>query len=261
MLLNHAGVNVTELSGDHAHRSSGHCEVRGVRVPEHVKRGGRRNARRLARGGYWALLMRGAPRLAIIAQEDVCVGAVRGPACEQLTSVVSQHDVARLATLGLPNRQCAGVWIEIAAFAAGQLGIATRSQKRGLHQLAEVCWTRADKPLRFVGGQIADHRFVDAFEGGDLAPGSVGGYSARAESTVEGGLQLCLRSKGNLLGWVPAEAPFHLGADVIAVMPHTTVDLRAFFASFLARFLACFAAEFSSMLFTQSGVNLPKRRK
>jgi hypothetical protein len=40
MLLDHARVSVTELSGDHARRSSGHCQVRRVRVPEHVKRGG-----------------------------------------------------------------------------------------------------------------------------------------------------------------------------------------------------------------------------
>jgi hypothetical protein len=120
MLLDHARVNVTELSRDHTHGRSGHCQVRGVCVPEHVKRGRRRDARGLARVGYGALLMGGAPGVAIIAQEDACfLGVARRPACKQPASVLRQDNVARLATLGLPNRQRASLLVEVGACEAG----------------------------------------------------------------------------------------------------------------------------------------------
>ena len=73
--------------------------------------------------------------------------AARTMTPEESSTFLRQHHMARLAALALPDRQRAGVGIEVAHFQLGKLAVAAAGFQPGAHQRAKIWFARVDEPL------------------------------------------------------------------------------------------------------------------
>ena len=74
--------------------------------------------------------------------------AARTMTPEKSSTLIRQHHIARLAGLGLPDRQRGGIRIEIADLEPDQLAVPASGFQPGAHQRAEFWIARVDQPLR-----------------------------------------------------------------------------------------------------------------
>lgn len=67
-------------------------------------------------------------------------------------ALLRQYDMARRAGLGLPDRQRAGIRIEVADLQPGKLAVAAAGLQPGAHQSAEFHVAGIQQPLRLSDG-------------------------------------------------------------------------------------------------------------
>jgi len=75
MLFGHAGFDVTELLGDHAHGNAMHGQSRAVGVPEHAESNSRLDVCPLTGPQHWPKLVRLARGAAVMSREDQLVSS------------------------------------------------------------------------------------------------------------------------------------------------------------------------------------------
>ena len=90
--------------------------------------------------------------------------ANRDEMAEECSALLRQHHMARLAALALPDRQCAGVGIEVAHFQPRKLAVAAAGFQAGTHQRAKIWFARVDEPLCLCDCEIAHTRHLDLLE-------------------------------------------------------------------------------------------------
>src|SRR5271170_3514819 len=118
------------------HRNALHGQRAGVSVPEDMERRGGFNLGAGARGVQRALLVRQPPCLAIVAEEnELALGAPRGPFGEERVPLVRQNDVARFARLALADGYGPRLGVEVSGAHAGQLAVAAARDQGAFHML------------------------------------------------------------------------------------------------------------------------------
>ena len=125
MPLDHAAVGVTQVLRHHQQRRAVHDGKRSPGMAQDVEADPGLDLAVRARLSHRPRLLRLLPRAAIaVTEHQFMPTAARTMTPEESGTLLRQHHMARLAALALPDRQRAGVGIEVAHFQLRKLAVA-----------------------------------------------------------------------------------------------------------------------------------------
>jgi hypothetical protein len=216
VLFDHAGVAMPEVLGNDDQRHPVHDRQARPSMAQPVERD-----RRPDLGAPDGLVHRPAlvgwlPLAAVGTLEHEFTAAAAGAVLkEEFGTLRRQHDVARLAALGLANGDGAGVGIEVVHFEARKLRIPTAGLQCRTHQRPEIRLTGIEQAFRFRHRKITDTRRLHALVRLQLA---IPGVTIVDVTFVIGVVERRLQHRQHAIGAGPPRPHFVVSARCVPIL-------------------------------------------